>query len=133
MLRPVPGPAETAQGAEVDLGIEAPPHGDLSSLAGQGVTPPTGRATVQVAGGVAPVGWQAVTERPSVRWAREQPRRRPGPGCAPPEGWPAGTTVELAHPSPLSASAGFFGRPFSCASTTCCGSRGRSPSWELPG
>lgn len=83
-------------------------------------------------------GWEAVTEC-AIRalGAREQPLvgilwGRDAQGTAP---WLGGApTVESAHPSPLSASRGFFGsRPFSRTSALLQEQGADPVSWELPG
>lgn len=103
-----------------DLGIPPAPHGDLSAWSEQGVMLLNRCLTVREG---APAshhnkGWEAVTEcaikalatrgRPLVGLLWGRPARSTAP-------WLAGAPrVESAHPSPLSASKGFFGsRPFS--------------------
>ncbi|MFI7482776.1 uracil-DNA glycosylase [Kocuria sp. M1R5S2] len=103
-----------------DLGVEPPEHGDLSAWSRNGVmllnrvltvregTPASHRGK----------GWETVTER-AIRVLAE--RGRPlvailwGRDARNTAAWLDGfPTVESAHPSPLSASRGFFGsRPFS--------------------
>lgn len=103
-----------------DLGIDPPPHGDLSAWSRQGVMLLNRVLTVRAG---APAshrgkGWEAVTEqairilaaraRPlvAILWGNDARSTAPWLG-----GHPA---VESAHPSPLSASRGFFGsKPFS--------------------
>ncbi|BBZ27819.1 uracil-DNA glycosylase [Mycolicibacterium madagascariense] len=105
-----------------DLGYPAPPNGDLTPWAQRGVMLLNRVLTVR-AGTPAShrgKGWEAVTEcairalaaRPqplvAVLWGRDAQTLKPmlnAANCA---------TIESVHPSPLSASRGFFGsRPFS--------------------
>ncbi|BDZ44263.1 uracil-DNA glycosylase [Naasia aerilata] len=103
-----------------DLGIPPAEHGDLSAWADSGVLLLNRVLTVRAgaAGSHAGKGWESVTslaierlvERGgplvAVLWGRQARTLRPLLGAVP--------VVESAHPSPLSASAGFFGsRPFS--------------------
>lgn len=120
-VRPLPRSlANIYQELETDLGIARAPHGDLSAWSDQGVM--LLNRVLTVAPG-APAshrgwGWEKVTEhairtlvardRPlvAVLWGRDAANLRPLLAGTP--------TVESAHPSPLSASRGFFGsRPFS--------------------
>ena len=120
-VRPLPRSlANIYQELEADLGIPRAPHGDLSAWSDQGVM--LLNRVLTVAPG-APAshrgwGWETVTEhairtlvardRPlvAVLWGRDAANLRPLLGSTP--------IVESAHPSPLSASRGFFGsRPFS--------------------
>ena len=105
-----------------DLGIAPAAHGDLSAWSGQGVM--LLNRVLTVAPG-APAshrgwGWEKVTEHAirtlvardaplvAILWGRDAANLRPLLGDTP--------IVESAHPSPLSASRGFFGsRPFSRA------------------
>lgn len=104
-----------------DLGIEPPPHGDLSAWADRGVMLLNRVLTVRAgtAGSHRGIGWEAVTERAihalterreaplvAILWGNDARRLAPMLGSAP--------RIESAHPSPLSASRGFLGsRPFS--------------------
>ncbi|PPG89484.1 uracil-DNA glycosylase [Rathayibacter rathayi] len=105
-----------------DLGVTPPPHGDLSGWTSSGVM--LLNRVLTVAPG-APAshrgkGWEAVTEHAirtlaaretplvAILWGRDAASLRPILGEA--------GVIESAHPSPLSASRGFFGsRPFSSA------------------
>ncbi|AZZ49282.1 uracil-DNA glycosylase [Rathayibacter rathayi] len=105
-----------------DLGVTPPPHGDLSGWTSSGVM--LLNRVLTVAPG-APAshrgkGWEAVTEHAirtlaaretplvAILWGRDAASLRPILGEA--------GVIESAHPSPLSASRGFFGsRPFSRA------------------
>ena len=103
-----------------DLGIPPAPHGDLTAWADQGVLLLNRVLTVQPGASASHRGWgwEKVTElairalvarkRPlvAILWGRDAANLRPLLGETP--------VVESAHPSPLSASRGFFGsRPFS--------------------
>ncbi len=122
-----------------DLGYPAPSNGDLTPWSQQGVmllnrvltvrpgTPASHRGK----------GWEAVTEcairalverrQPlvAVLWGRDAATLKPMLGDT--------RTIESAHPSPLSASRGFFGsRPFSRANEVL-EEMGASPvDWRLP-
>lgn len=120
-VRPVPRSlANIYKELEADLGLAPVPHGDLSAWADQGVML-LNRVLTVTPGAAASHrgrGWEAVTERAitalaarggpcaAILWGRDAQSLKPLLGEIP---W-----VESAHPSPLSASRGFFGsRPFS--------------------
>lgn len=103
-----------------DLGVAAPANGDLSGWAGQGVLLLNRVLTVRAGESASHrgMGWESITtaavealmqrESPlvAVLWGRDALALKPLLGNTP--------VVESAHPSPLSASRGFFGsRPFS--------------------
>jgi len=103
-----------------DLGIAPPPNGDLSPWFTQGVLLLNRVLTVQPGspGSHRGKGWEAITQGAievlaarggplvAVLWGRDARNLKPQLGDIP--------VVESAHPSPLSASAGFFGsRPYS--------------------
>lgn len=103
-----------------DLGIAPPPNGDLTPWFTQGVLLLNRVLTVQPGspGSHRGKGWEAITQRAievlaerggplvAVLWGRDARNLKPLLGNIP--------VVESAHPSPLSASAGFFGsRPYS--------------------
>ncbi|WP_110240812.1 uracil-DNA glycosylase [Nocardioides gilvus] len=105
---------------EADLGHPPAPHGDLSAWADQGVLLLNRVLTVRAgdAGSHRRRGWEAVTDRAvaavverggpcvALLWGRDAQQLKASLGPVP--------AVESAHPSPLSASRGFFGsRPFS--------------------
>jgi uracil-DNA glycosylase len=121
-----------------DLGHPAPPNGDLTRWADQGVLLLNRVLTVRPG---APAshrgkGWEEVTEEAiralvarggplvAVLWGRDARSLRPLLGRTP--------IVESAHPSPLSARNGFFGsRPFSRANAALA-AQGASPvDWRL--
>jgi len=105
-----------------DLGIAPAAHGDLSSWSNNGVMLLNRVLTVQpgLAGSHRGKGWEAVTDLAiralvargtplvAILWGRDAANLRPLLGETP--------VIESAHPSPLSASRGFFGsKPFSRA------------------
>ena len=139
-VRPVPRSLRNIyQEMRTDLGIEPPAHGDLSSWSGQGVMLLNRVLTVQAG---APAshrgkGWGEVTEcairalgrrgQPLVGllWGRDARGTSAWLGGAP--------TVESAHPSPLSASRGFFGsRPFSRVNELLRAQGAEPVDWRLP-
>ena len=123
-----------------DLGLPKPSNGDLTPWARRGVmllnrvltvspgTPASHRGK----------GWEALTEcairalaeRPApyvaILWGRDAGTLKPmlGPRCA---------VIESPHPSPLSASRGFFGsRPFSRANALLREAGAEPVDWQLP-
>lgn len=121
-----------------DLGVALPSSGDLSPWAEQGVlllnrvltvrpgTPASHRGK----------GWEAVTECAidalvarggplvAILWGRDAQNLRPRLGQVP--------HVASVHPSPLSASRGFFGsKPFSRANKLLAEQGGASIDWSL--
>ena len=105
-----------------DLGLPPAPHGDLTAWSDQGVLLLNRVLTVRPgeAASHRGWGWEKVTElairalvareRPlvAILWGRDAAGLQPLLGDTP--------TIASAHPSPLSASRGFFGsRPFSRA------------------
>ena len=121
-----------------DLGIAPAPHGDLSAWGEQGVM--LLNRVLTVAPG-APAshrgwGWERVTEHAirrlvardaplvAVLWGRDAANLRPLLGATP--------IVESAHPSPLSASRGFFGsRPFSRVNELLAQQGASAVDWRL--
>lgn len=124
---------------ESDLGIAPAPHGDLSAWSDQGVL--LLNRVLTVAPG-APAshrgwGWERVTEhairalvareRPlvAVLWGKDAATLRPLLGDT--------AIVASPHPSPLSASRGFFGsRPFSRANELLVARGGEPIDWRIP-
>ena len=120
-VRPVPRSLQNIyRELRDDLGIEPAPHGDLSAWAGQGVLLLNRVLTVRAgaSGSHRGKGWEAVTEQAiralvarggplvAILWGRDAGTLRPVLRDVP--------IVASAHPSPLSASSGFFGsKPFS--------------------
>ena len=120
-VRPVPRSLQNIYTELVsDLGVERPANGDLSPWADRGVLLLNRVLTVSPGkpGSHRGKGWEAVTEqairalvaRPqplvAILWGRDAQTATPILGATP--------IVASVHPSPLSASGGFFGsRPFS--------------------
>ena len=120
-VRPVPRSLQNIYTELVsDLGVERPSNGDLSPWADRGVLLLNRVLTVSPGkpGSHRGKGWEAVTEqairalvgrgRPlvAILWGRDAQGLIPLLGATP--------VVASVHPSPLSASGGFFGsRPFS--------------------
>lgn len=122
-----------------DLGLPTPSNGDLSPWSDQGVL--MLNRVLTVAPGQAAShrgkGWEAVTEQAiralvardqplvAILWGRDASTLKPMLGSTP--------YIESAHPSPLSASRGFFGsRPFS-RTNELLGTLGAAPvDWRLP-
>ncbi len=122
-----------------DLGIERPTTGDLTAWSRQGVMLLNRVLTVRpgVPGSHRGWGWEAVTQRAiealverdaplvAILWGRPAQSLAPLLGTTP--------AITSPHPSPLSASRGFFGsRPFSRANELLA-SQGAAPvDWRLP-
>jgi uracil-DNA glycosylase len=122
-----------------DLGIEPPEHGDLTAWCEQGVLLLNRVLTVRpgASGAHRGIGWERVTEHAirvlvargtplvGILWGRDAQRLEPMLGSTP--------AVKSVHPSPLSASGGFFGsRPFSRANALL-EAQGAAPiDWRLP-
>ncbi|GEA81545.1 uracil-DNA glycosylase [Cellulomonas uda] len=122
-----------------DLDAPAPTSGDLTPWADQGVMLLNRVLTVRPG---APAshrgkGWEAVTDRAiaalverggplvAILWGRDAQTLKPALGRVP--------TVESVHPSPLSASRGFFGsRPFSRVNDLLVAQGGTPVDWRLP-
>jgi uracil-DNA glycosylase len=122
-----------------DLGIDPAPHGDLSAWSEQGVMLLNRVLTVAPGspGSHRGWGWERVTEHAigvlvarraplvAILWGRDAATLRPLLGET--------AVVESAHPSPLSASRGFFGsRPFSRANTLLGGQGAPPVDWRVP-
>lgn len=122
-----------------DLGIPPSPHGDLSAWAGQGVLLLNRVLTVRagVSASHRGKGWERVTEQAiralvdrggplvAILWGRDAQTLKPMLGDVP--------FVESAHPSPLSASRGFFGsRPFSRVNALLVEQGAEPIDWQLP-
>ncbi|HJC30087.1 MAG TPA: uracil-DNA glycosylase [Candidatus Dietzia intestinipullorum] len=123
-----------------DLGLPAPPHGDLSAWTDAGVLLLNRVLTVTPG---APAshrrrGWEEVTQRAiealverdrpmvAVLWGRDAQSLQPMLGTTP--------TITSAHPSPLSAARGFFGsRPFSRVNAELSRLGAEPVDWTLPG
>lgn len=122
-----------------DLGIPVPAHGDLTAWTRQGVLLLNRVLSVQAgaSGSHRGKGWEAVTEtairalvardRPlvAILWGRDAGTLRPMLGATP--------VIASAHPSPLSASSGFFGsKPFSRANDLLAAAGASPVDWRLP-
>jgi len=124
-----------------DLGFPAPSNGDLTPWAQRGVLMLNRVLTVQPGNSASHrgKGWEAVTEcairaladrgQPMVAilWGRDASTLKPmltGKECV---------SIESPHPSPLSASRGFFGsRPFSRANELLAEMGAEPIDWQLP-
>ena len=121
-----------------DLGITPPPHGDLTSWSAHGVMLLNRVLTVQpgLAGSHRGKGWESVTELAiralvargtplvAILWGRDAANLRPLLGDTP--------VIESPHPSPLSASRGFFGStPFSRANALLVAQGADPVDWRL--
>lgn len=109
-----------------DLGLPAPPNGDLTAWSRQGVlllnTALTVREGASKAGSHLLLGWGAVTDAVIAAVSRERPHvvfvlwGNPAQAKRPLIDESRHLVLASAHPSPLSARRGFFGsRPFSRA------------------
>lgn len=121
-----------------DLGIPPVPHGDLTGWADQGVLLLNRVLTVQAgaSGSHRGQGWEAITQAAiealvardaplvAILWGRDAGTLRPMLGDT--------SVIASAHPSPLSASSGFFGsRPFSRANELLTVAGGDPIDWRL--
>lgn len=121
-----------------DIGVPTPEHGDLSAWSQSGVMLLNRVLTVSpgAAGSHRRIGWEKVTDLAvralasrgtplvSILWGRDAAAARPLLGTTP--------TIESAHPSPLSASRGFFGsRPFSRANALLEAQGAQPVDWSL--
>lgn len=122
-----------------DLGVPAPTCGDLSPWADRGVMLLNRVLTVRPGEPASHRGrgWEQVTDRAiaalverggplvAVLWGRDAQSLRPALGDVP--------VVASAHPSPLSASRGFFGsRPFSRVDALLREQGAEPVDWRLP-
>jgi uracil-DNA glycosylase len=122
-----------------DLGYPAPANGDLSPWAERGVLLLNRVLTVEPGkpGAHRGQGWEEVTgqairalaarDRPlvAILWGRDARNLAPVLGDVP--------RIESAHPSPMSAHAGFFGtRPFSRANQLLARQDAEPVDWKLP-
>ncbi|GGS51885.1 MULTISPECIES: uracil-DNA glycosylase [Actinokineospora] len=122
-----------------DLGHPTPSSGDLTPWADNGVLLLNRALTVEPhkANSHQGKGWEQVTEQAiralaerggplvAILWGRNARNLRPMLGSVP--------VIESAHPSPLSASSGFFGsRPFSRANALLVEQGAEPVDWKLP-
>lgn len=138
-VRPVPRSLQNIyRELHDDLGIPIPEHGDLSAWAKHGVMLLNRVLTVRpgASGSHRGKGWEAVTEQAiralvgrggplvAILWGRDAANLTPLLGATP--------IIRSAHPSPLSASGGFFGsRPFSRANASLVAQGARPVDWRL--
>jgi uracil-DNA glycosylase len=144
--RPIPRSlANIYRELESDLGLPARVHGDLGAWAGQGVLLLNRVLSVRegAAGSHRGKGWESITTAAvtavaarrtadggrlplvAVLWGKDAEGVRPLLGDTP--------VVASVHPSPLSASRGFFGsRPFSRANKLLQEQGDGEVDWELP-
>ena len=126
------------QELQADVNAPMPEHGDLSAWVNQGVMLLNRSLTVTAgqAGSHAKLGWAALTDAVvthlgslpgppvAILWGRQAQQVKPLLGSHP--------VIESAHPSPLSASRGFFGsRPFSRANEALIGLGAQPVDWSL--
>lgn len=144
-VRPVPRSlANIFKEYSDDLGYPTPTTGDLTPWADQGVLLLNRVLTVEpgLAASHRKKGWEAVTEQAiralvareagehsaglvAVLWGRDAATLKPMLGSTP--------YVESAHPSPLSASRGFFGsKPFSRTNELLAAGGHEPIDWRLP-
>ena len=140
-VRPIPRSlASISRELADDLGLEPPAHGDLGAWSRAGVMLLNRVLTVRPG---APAshrgkGWEEVTDHAirtlvargtplvAILWGRDAQGLVPLLGDTP--------RIESAHPSPLSASRGFFGsKPFSRANELLVAQGGEPVDWRLPG
>lgn len=122
-----------------DVGVPRPTSGDLTPWAEQGVMMLNRVLTVRPGASASHrgKGWEQVTDRAiaalverggplvAVLWGRDAQSLRPALGDVP--------VVASAHPSPLSASRGFFGsRPFSRVDALLREQGAAPVDWRLP-
>ena len=122
-----------------DLDLDLPAHGDLTAWADAGVMLLNRVLTVQPGASASHrgKGWEQVTQcaiealvarggpLAAILWGRDAQSLKPTLGGTP--------YVESVHPSPLSASRGFFGsRPFSRVNALLVEQGGEPVDWRLP-
>ena len=139
-VRPVPRSlANIYQELRTDVGVEPPAHGDLTAWADHGVMLLNRVLTVRPGEPASHRGrgWEDVTACAitalakrggpcvAILWGRDAQSLKPMLAPIP---W-----VESAHPSPLSASRGFFGsRPFTRVNRLLVEQGGEAVDWSLP-
>lgn len=138
-VRPVPRSLQNIyRELRDDLGIAPAAHGDLTAWSEHGVMLLNRVLTVQAgaSGSHRGKGWERVTEQAiralavrggplvAILWGRDAGTLRPMLGEVP--------VIASAHPSPLSASGGFFGsRPFSRANELLAAQGGAPVDWRV--
>lgn len=139
-VRPVPRSLQNIyKELHDDLGYAIPKSGDLTPWAEHGIMLLNRVLTVRpgAAGSHRGIGWEGVTELAiralvarntplvAILWGRDAGTLRPLLGTTP--------IIASAHPSPLSASGGFFGsKPFSRANELLAGLAAAPVDWSLP-
>ncbi len=139
-VRPIPRSLRNVyRELQDDLGIAPAVHGDLTPWADQGVLLLNRVLTVRAgeAGSHRRRGWEDITEHTiralaarggplvAILWGADARALAPLLGGVP--------RIESAHPSPLSASRGFFGsRPFSRANAALAAQGAPGIDWALP-
>lgn len=139
-VRPVPRSLQNIyKELDADLGIPPVAHGDLTAWADQGVLLLNRVLTVQAgaSGSHRGKGWEEVTQAAiealvargtplvAILWGRDAGTLRPMLGST--------DIIASAHPSPLSASSGFFGsKPFSRANELLAAAGAEPIDWRLP-
>ncbi len=139
-VRPLPRSLQNIyRELQEDLGIAPARHGDLTGWAEHGVMLLNRVLTVRpgASGSHRGKGWEEVTECAiralvarggplvAILWGRDAASLEPMLGTTP--------VVKSAHPSPLSASGGFFGsRPFSRANALLAEQGAGPVDWTLP-
>jgi uracil-DNA glycosylase len=138
-VRPLPRSLQNIyRELRTDLGVEPPPHGDLTAWTRHGVLL-LNRCLTVCPGSPAShrgKGWEAVTDQAiralvgrgtplvAILWGRDAQTLRPMLGAVP--------TIESAHPSPMSADRGFFGsRPFSRANALLVEQGAEPVDWTI--
>ena len=138
-VRPVPRSLQNIyRELHDDLGLPTPDHGDLTGWAEHGVMLLNRVLTVQPgkSGSHRGKGWEAVTELAiralvarggplvAILWGRDAQNLEPLLGPTP--------VIKSVHPSPLSASGGFFGsKPFSRANAALVALGADPVDWSL--
>jgi uracil-DNA glycosylase len=138
-VRPLPKSLQNIyRELSADVGVAAPQHGDLTAWTRHGVLLLNRCLTVApgAPGSHRGKGWEAVTDqairalvargRPlvAILWGRDAQTLQPLLGSVP--------VVRSVHPSPLSASGGFFGsRPFSRANALLAEQGAEPVDWSL--
>lgn len=139
-VRPIPRSLQNMyRELESDLGIAPATHGDLSGWADHGVMLLNRVLTVRAGASASHrgKGWEALTAHAigalverggplvAILWGNDARSLKPLLGSTP--------VIESAHPSPLSASRGFFGsRPFSRANAALRDLGAGPIDWRLP-
>ncbi|MEX3508734.1 uracil-DNA glycosylase [Kocuria sp. WRN011] len=139
-VRPIPRSLQNIyKELQSDLDVSPPEHGDLSSWSEQGVMLLNRALSVREGSPASHrgKGWETVTECAikalaqrgtplvGILWGRDARDTKQWLGGAP--------TVESVHPSPLSASRGFFGsRPFSRANALLEELGAQPVNWTIP-